>query len=150
MRKNCNLKLQLQPSSGTDLLPRPYLDTAAGSPHRDDHHHQQQQQQQEQQLTIFYNGQVCVCNVTEVQARALMMLASREMMGTSPSGGSSPRDQEEEDSSISPLSYYSRMASAHTPSMPSPTTAFSMKRSLQRFLQKRRHRISAAAPYNVR
>ena len=28
---------------------------------------QQQQQQQQQQLTIFYNGRVCVCEVTELQ-----------------------------------------------------------------------------------
>ncbi|CAN6571351.1 unnamed protein product [Malus baccata var. baccata] len=35
----------------------------------------------EEQITIFYNGQVFVCDVTELQARAIILLAAREMEG---------------------------------------------------------------------
>ena len=38
------------------------MEMGRGSPQE-----QQQQQQQQQQLTIFYDGRVCVCEVTELQ-----------------------------------------------------------------------------------
>ena len=71
-----------------------------------------------------------------LQARAIILLASREMeerlktprMMTSP--GSEP---------CSP--------SLQSP-IYSPTTALSMKKSLQRFLQKRKHRAQAMSPYH--
>lgn len=37
------------------------------------------EQQEQKQLTIFYNGRVLVCDVAELQARAILLLASREM-----------------------------------------------------------------------
>ncbi|CAH2062500.1 unnamed protein product [Thlaspi arvense] len=133
MRRNCNLELRLvppsaalQPADFEDDQPRlrPMLDLRRGSPKERD-------EQQQQQLTIFYNGNISVCDVTELQARAIILLASKEMeervkspMGSEPS---SPLIQ-------SPLC--------------SPNSGLSMKRSLQRFLQKRQNRIQSTSPYH--
>lgn len=61
-----------------------------------------------------------------MQARAIIMLASREM----------------EDSSFEPTS---PLLQSHQLCSP---TGLSMKRSLQRFLQKRKNRVQAASPYH--
>ncbi|EEF42634.1 conserved hypothetical protein [Ricinus communis] len=139
MRRNCSLELR----------PVPFSDSG--------HNHREQQAmsvsfllvssfflsvilsespQERQQLTIFYNGRVCVCYVTELQARAILSLASREMedkMKTSLLGTPTGRSE-----FVSPL-----------PSpLCSPSTGLSMKRSIQRFLQKRKHRAQATSPYN--
>ncbi|KAK9936793.1 hypothetical protein M0R45_013617 [Rubus argutus] len=84
---NCSLELRLPSSS----------------------HYQSSQDLQRQQLTIFYNGVMCVCDVTELQARAILC--------------SSP------------------VAAA--------AAGVSIKKSLQRFLQKRKHRRRATHPYNA-
>ncbi|MCD9559337.1 hypothetical protein HAX54_017237 [Datura stramonium] len=80
-----------------------------------------------QQLTIFYNGTV-VSDVTELQAKAIIHLASRKM-------------EKKTNKSPSPMS---------GPSSPllQPQTGLFMKRSLQRFLQKRKNRIQTASPYH--
>lgn len=39
----------------------------SGSSANSEQNHQQQQQQQQQQITLFYNGRICVCDVTEFQ-----------------------------------------------------------------------------------
>nr|XP_023885500.1 protein TIFY 5A [Quercus suber]POE69529.1 protein tify 5a [Quercus suber] len=127
MKRNCNLELRLVPYSAS--LPsndsgddhQPMMEERRGSP---------QQNQQPQQLTIFYNGKICVSDVTEFQARSILLLATREMEERlkTPTGSdlSSPTLQTE---------------------VYSPSTGLSMKRSLQRFLQKRKNRIQATSPY---
>ncbi|RVW89938.1 hypothetical protein CK203_036541 [Vitis vinifera] len=54
--RNCNLELSLLPS--TAYRHKMMMEMGRGSP---------QEQQQQQQLTIFYDGRVCVCEVTELQ-----------------------------------------------------------------------------------
>ncbi|XP_059670935.1 protein TIFY 5A-like [Cornus florida] len=131
MRRNCNLELRLVPPTASDLL------------HSSDYnsHHQQQQQPmvgvfrntesitEEKQLTIFYKGRVSVCDATELQARAIIMLASREM----------------EEKLKSPTSW--EPSSPLLQSQLCSPTALSVKRSLQQFLQKRKNRIQAVSPY---
>ncbi|XP_044496700.1 uncharacterized protein LOC123219053 isoform X2 [Mangifera indica] len=82
MKRNCNLELCLLPSSSSSSA-------AASEPEYGHPHHLQNMDQESsssqhssqpsQQLTMFYNGRVCVCDVTEFQARNILLLASREM-----------------------------------------------------------------------
>ncbi|KAG4391197.1 hypothetical protein AAZX31_05G130300 [Glycine max] len=133
MRKNCKLELRLFPPSLSDL--RPMMEAeVSDSPQQQDPHHQQQQQLQHP-LTIFYDGKICVSDVTELQARSILMLANKEterrvMTPT----GSEPS---------SPI----LLQSPHN-NMYSPSTGLSMKRSLQRFLQKRKNRVQETSPYH--
>ncbi|KAK3000785.1 hypothetical protein RJ639_021451 [Escallonia herrerae] len=89
------------------------------------------EKESQQQLTIFYNGRMSVCDVTERQARAIILLASQEteQKSKTPTGSSEPS---------SPLI----QSPVYSP------TGLSMKRSLQRFLQKRQHRTQAISPYH--
>ncbi|KAK4386473.1 hypothetical protein Sango_2517900 [Sesamum angolense] len=69
----------------------------------------------QQQLTIFYNGRGVVSDATEFEARAILLLAKTSADSSSP------------------------LPLAPTPT---PTPGVSMKRSLQRFLEKRKSRGS--------
>ncbi|XP_044497271.1 protein TIFY 5A-like isoform X2 [Mangifera indica] len=135
MKRNCNLELCLLPSSSSSSA-------AASEPEYGHPHHLQNMDQESsssqhssqpsQQLTIFYNGRVCVCDVTEFQARNILLLASREMEERVKTATGSER-------ASPPLP-----CQLYRPS--SSTSGLSMKRSLQRFLQKRKHR-ALASPY---
>ncbi|WOL03405.1 hypothetical protein Cni_G12125 [Canna indica] len=95
----------------------------------------QQQQQKEQQITIFYDGQICVCDVTEIQAKAIISTARREIEDTD----QAKKNQSDESSLPPPLQ----------PSQPQLLNrSLSMKRSLQRFLQNRKTRAHESAPNN--
>ncbi|WCJ27418.1 jasmonate-zim-domain protein 7 [Euphorbia peplus] len=85
-----------------------------------------------QQITIFYNGNVCVSDVTQLQAKAILMLARRERVVKSGPGSSSSS---------------SSSSSSESPSC--DPNGLSMKKSLQRFLHKRNHRIQSTFPYNI-
>ncbi|RZB96094.1 Protein TIFY 5A isoform B [Glycine soja] len=98
------------------------------------HHQQQQQPQPQHPLTIFYDGKISVSDVTELQARSILMLANKEMeKRVMTPTGSEPS---------SPI----LLQSPHN--MYSPGTGLSMKRSLQRFLQKRKNRVQETSPYH--
>ncbi|KAF8007608.1 hypothetical protein BT93_K1573 [Corymbia citriodora subsp. variegata] len=85
-----------------------------------------QSQVNQQQLAIFNKGRVRPFDLTEFQARAIIWLASREV---------------ESRAGLSPPSKKTHLLWG--PSSP----GLSMKRSLQRFLQERRKRARAMAPY---
>ncbi|KAG6530884.1 protein TIFY 5A-like [Zingiber officinale] len=81
----------------------------------------------QKQMTIFYKGRVSVCSATEIQAKAILSMAKREIM--------------EEEKKV-------MMKHEIVPqAMLNP--GLSMKRSLQLFLQKRKVRIhnASASPY---
>ncbi|XP_047944422.1 protein TIFY 5A [Salvia hispanica] len=79
-----------------------------------------------QQLSIFYNGKMACCDATELQVRAIISLASREA---------------EEKSS-------KNLAAMNSP-VYSAATGLSMKRSLKRFLEKRKSRAQTISPYSI-
>ncbi|KAL3360857.1 hypothetical protein AABB24_014013 [Solanum stoloniferum] len=114
MRRNCNLELTLMPPSILDNF------SSKNCTMED----QQLENKQSQQLTIFYNGKFVVSDVTELQAKAIIYLASRGM--------------KEKTNKMS------------EPSLPllQPQTGLFMKRSLQGFLQKRKNRVQATSPYH--
>ncbi|OUZ99369.1 Tify [Macleaya cordata] len=124
MRRNCNLDLCLLPPSSSSIPSSDSYSTDQSMIEGSD--------ESPQQLTIFFDGRICVCDVTELQARAILSLARREMderMKT-------PR-------SLDPASPVLQSQ------LHSPNNGISMKRSLQRFLQKRKNRIQATShPYN--
>ncbi|KAL9265987.1 TIFY 5A-like protein [Drosera capensis] len=109
---------------------------------------QQQHLLRPQQMTIFYEGSVSVCDVTELQARAIIGLAAKgaEERRTS-SSPTTPLPSTSAPVQVFPL--VSLPVAPAPPDMP-PGVALSMKRSLQLFLQKRNNRPQAAAPCNNR
>ncbi|XP_031130107.1 protein TIFY 5A-like [Ipomoea triloba] len=132
MRRNCNLELRLSPSSDYNAAAAQQLPTS-------DHSSPStlltkstisEDIRQQQQLTIFYDGKIVSCDVTEIQARAIILLASQERTKKTTRTVSS-----EPSSPLLQKQLYS-------------PTALSMKRSLQRFLQKRKNRVEATSPYH--
>nr|GMD04310.1 protein TIFY 5A-like [Ipomoea batatas] len=82
MKRNCGLELRLVPPS-------------LSFPAKDCHHFQQHPKlemnkmmngsttkEEQQQLTIFYNGKVVSCDVTELQAKAIILVASQQKLNT--------------------------------------------------------------------
>uniref|UniRef100_A0A7N0REL6 Protein TIFY n=1 Tax=Kalanchoe fedtschenkoi TaxID=63787 RepID=A0A7N0REL6_KALFE len=113
----CNLKLELSVTGRNGAADQ--MEEGSGeSPSKDN----------AQPMTIFYGGRVGTYDVSELQARAILMLAGYEM-------------RKLQDKSGAPAgSIQQRLGSA-------PVTGLSMKASLQRFLQKRRLRAQARSPY---
>ncbi|XP_074569217.1 protein TIFY 10a-like [Curcuma longa] len=109
-----------------------------------------QRQQQKRQMTIFYNGQVCVCDATEMQARAIIAMAEKEMEAMiGKQKQMNKHDQQRQEAMVESTT------ALPLPPSPSPETSpqvlnpgLSMRRSLQRFLEKRKDRISEATPYS--
>ncbi|THU74890.1 hypothetical protein C4D60_Mb04t38180 [Musa balbisiana] len=99
------------------------------------------QQQRRQQITLLYDGRICACDVTEIQARGIIAMAKREMDGHMKKTTQAHREPIE---------------SSLPPSSPRPVERLlinpelSMKRSLQRFLHKRKSRLHALSPYGHR
>ncbi|KAL2930605.1 Protein TIFY 5A, partial [Bienertia sinuspersici] len=112
----CNLELGLLPSPTSCTLSMGYN---AESP------------KEEQVMTIFYNGSICVCDVTELQARSIITLASRK----------TPRIQRFSTGKADPISPALQFQQI------SHKTDLSLKRSLRQFLEKRKRRIHSTAPY---
>ncbi|KAG5589944.1 hypothetical protein H5410_040458 [Solanum commersonii] len=113
MRRNCNLELRLMPPSLSTFSPNNCNNTSYFSMEEDKE--STELENKSQPLTIFYNGKLVVSHVTDLQAKAIIYLASRET-------------EEKTNKTSSPMS---------EPSSPllQPQT---VKKSLQRFLQKRK------------
>ncbi|CAA0832315.1 Protein TIFY 5A [Striga hermonthica] len=118
--RNCNLELRLvtpsvfSHSSSDCINGRPYNSMPISN---------------EKPLTVFYNGEVASCDATELQARTIIFLASKEV----------------EEKSNSGLWYSPCPSPGPISSICSP----SMKRSLQRFLEKRKARAQSMSPYSI-
>ncbi|XP_049377801.1 protein TIFY 5A-like [Solanum stenotomum] len=123
MRRNCNLELRLMPPSLSTFSPNNCNNTSYFSMEEDKE--STELENKSQPLTIFYNGKLVVSHVTDLQAKAIIYLASRET-------------EEKTNKTSSPMS---------EPSSPllQPQT---VKKSLQRFLQKRKNRIETTSPYH--
>ncbi|KAF8732266.1 hypothetical protein HU200_016245 [Digitaria exilis] len=116
-------------------------------------------------MTIFYNGRVCAVDVTEVQAGAIISMANEEMIsaaaGHLQDSGSSSRSggmarSARDGHVVTPTAGSSRQAgfagvaaAAAVIDQQAAVSELSMKRSLQRFLQKRKARTAGAVapPY---
>ncbi|MED6107900.1 hypothetical protein PIB30_018548 [Stylosanthes scabra] len=148
MRRNCNLELRLFPSPASDhrsMMEEEEEEAASESRSISPLLLQEGQQSSSQPLTIFYDGKISVCEVTQSQARSILMLARRELeervrtpTSTSTTG------------STSPALLQSSSSQQHNNNLHSPagTSSLSMKRSLQRFLQKRKNRLQETSPYH--
>ncbi|KAL8152448.1 hypothetical protein V2J09_010208 [Rumex salicifolius] len=104
----------------------------------------------QQQLTVFYNGRIIVRDVTEIQARAIIWQASKEVeqgryndREISPIANAYSSPAMSSDLPISMLQQRNALSSSS-----SSSSGLSMKNSLRSFLQKRKHRQMAASPYN--
>ncbi|KAL5150969.1 Protein TIFY 5A [Glycine soja] len=137
MRRNCNLELALfLPSDSGPRHHHSMVEEASEiSPIQNFfHHHHRQEQQQQQPLTIFYDGNICVADVTELQAKSILLLANRKLEERvrTPTGS--------EPSSPAVMQSNNQLYS--------PGTGLSMRKSLQRFLEKRKNRVQEASPYH--
>ncbi|CAI8590869.1 unnamed protein product [Vicia faba] len=129
MRRNCNLELCLFPQYGSDNDHNNHM-----VEEEKDSDRMSSMQNLQQPLTIFYDGKMCVTHVTELQAKSILMMANKKVQETvkTPIGSEAS----------TPI----MVQSPHQLCSPGP--GLSMKRSLQRFLQKRKYRIQQASPYN--
>ncbi|WOG89675.1 hypothetical protein DCAR_0208913 [Daucus carota subsp. sativus] len=132
MRRNCNLELRLVTPSSDDH--------AVGGENICQHQSMIEEvtnrnPRDTQTLTIFYNGTVSSCDVTEIQARSIISVASEELVRENNEATTPTLSETSSESCRKPQVIYKQ------------NTGLSMKRSLQQFLQKRRTRIQATSPY---
>ncbi|KAL0917331.1 hypothetical protein M5K25_012386 [Dendrobium thyrsiflorum] len=128
---DCDTELCLTPggrlrSSSTGLMRRSNAGDIAGG-------------EQQQEITMLYGGQAGVGDFTEIQARAIICMARREMkemMGSSSQSSSLVGSTWSD--ALPPPSFSEPLLS---------NPGLSMKRSLQRFLQKRKARVYDSIPY---
>ncbi|KAM6548620.1 hypothetical protein CsatB_020296 [Cannabis sativa] len=83
-----------------------------------------------QKVTVFFNERAFVCDMTELQARAILLFANKKV--------EEGRDGEGLELALSSVCLQSQICGSQ---------GLSMKRSLQRFLQKRKQRSQASSPY---
>ncbi|KAL0442507.1 UNVERIFIED_CONTAM: protein TIFY 5A [Sesamum latifolium] len=140
MKRNCNLELRLVTPSVfyhsnhyNNAQYHSMSDMMSGSP------------DEKQQLTIFYNGRVATCDVTELQARSIISLARREMEDQKSKSSWSGSEPSSPVLINSPIHNNSRTSGSGSGS----GSGLSMKRSLQSFLQKRKSRVQAISPYPI-
>ncbi|CAH9113483.1 unnamed protein product [Cuscuta europaea] len=131
MRRNCNLELRLFPPSDSFASQQDENDVVEEIPMSLDRIRSRIGNER-QQMTIFYDNEVVACDVTELQARAIIMIASEERWKTTVSEPSSPSMQHQ----------------LCRPPAPTTDNGLSMKKSLQRFLHKRKNRVQSTFPYH--
>ncbi|MED6192619.1 hypothetical protein PIB30_011956 [Stylosanthes scabra] len=150
MRRNCNLELRLFPSPASDHRSMMLEEEEEASESRSSPILLQEGNRTP--LTIFYDGKISVCDVTHSQARSILMLARRELeervrTPTSTSTGSSdPCSPALLQSSSTQQHNIMNNNNLHSPA--GTSSSLSMKRSLQRFLQKRKNRLQETSPYH--
>ncbi|CAL9104007.1 unnamed protein product [Musa textilis] len=136
MEISCDLDLRLRLSgSGSDVCPTDSgtvgtkgLVEFTGKP----------TEYQQQQITMLYNRRICVFNLTDFKARAIISMAKRQMDEQQAKGSSLlPRDP--------PPSPHPR-----PPEQLLINPGLAMKRSLRLFLQKRKSRLHSLSPYAPR
>lgn len=104
-------------------------------------------------MTIFYNGRVCAVDVTELQAREIITMASQQILTEQQdsSGGGTAVAQcgaHQNPSQSAPQRWASRPLRQGAVTSQAAAAGLSMKRSLQQFLQKRKTRVAAmGSPY---
>ncbi|URD75898.1 tify domain [Musa troglodytarum] len=136
----CDTELSLSPG-GVYHRRSSYSDSTASSSRAKERAAGKAPQPPEQQITMFYNGQIWVCDVTEIQARAIISSAKREMEDVEAQKQSSRRQGS---------SFPRPDATPSAPTRPPPpplNRSLSVKRSLQRFLQNRKTRAVESSPY---
>ncbi|CAL9060395.1 unnamed protein product [Musa banksii] len=133
MEISCDLDLRLRlSSSGSDVCP---TDSGTVGSNGLVEFLGKSKESQQQQITLFYNGRICVCNLTDTKARAIISMAKRQMDEQQAKGSSFlPRDP--------PPSPH-----PHPPEQLLINPGLAMKRSLQLFLQKRKSRLHSLSPY---
>ncbi|XP_057535746.1 protein TIFY 5A-like [Amaranthus tricolor] len=94
----------------------------------------------QEQMTIFYNGRICVCDVTQDQARSIISLASRYKSTEGMMCRSQYTGGDDANHSISQTLQSQRLCAQNGTQ--------SMKRSLRQFLEKRKHRAQSTFPYH--
>uniref|UniRef100_A0A1J3E1Q4 Protein TIFY n=1 Tax=Noccaea caerulescens TaxID=107243 RepID=A0A1J3E1Q4_NOCCA len=125
MQKDCDLELRLFPTSSYDSDSDTSVVESRSSGNS-------QPKEESHRITIFYNGQMCVSSdVTHLQAKSIIWIASREIEERSFSNGSDPPNRS--------TRFHHQL----------PIPKASMRKSLQSFLEKRKNRIQAySKPYH--